>query len=106
MKFTEFNRGVDPEEFPTTIHVFVNRNNMGFEDAEDMESTQTIDLTPFDLKEDADPILLKFVKFQRVRSLTFFVEDNAGGDVSALGGLKIFGKTVATTNMNDFKKVG
>ena len=79
---------------------------MGFEDAEDRESTQTIDLTPFDLKEDADPILLKFVKFQRVRSLTFFVEDNAGGDVSALGGLKIFGKTVATTNMNDFKKVG
>jgi len=26
--------------------------------------------------------------------------------VSALGGLKIFGYTVAATNMNDFKKQG
>jgi hypothetical protein len=46
------------------------------------------------------------VKFQRVKSLTFFIEDNAGGDVTALGGLEIMGQTVATTNMNDFKKQG
>jgi hypothetical protein len=63
-----------------------------------------LELSVDDLRESADPILLKFVNYQRVKSLTIFIEDNAGGDVSALGGLKIFGKPVATTNMADFKK--
>jgi hypothetical protein len=71
-----------------------------------VDPTQVIELTAADLKEDADPIKLQFVKFQRVRSITFFVEENDGGDVSAMGGLKLFGRTVATTNMKDFKKQG
>eukprot|EP00560_Eucampia_antarctica_P007989 CAMPEP_0197824222 /NCGR_PEP_ID=MMETSP1437-20131217/1507_1 /TAXON_ID=49252 ORGANISM="Eucampia antarctica, Strain CCMP1452" /NCGR_SAMPLE_ID=MMETSP1437 /ASSEMBLY_ACC=CAM_ASM_001096 /LENGTH=187 /DNA_ID=CAMNT_0043423765 /DNA_START=125 /DNA_END=688 /DNA_ORIENTATION=- len=104
IKLTEFNRGANPEELPTKVHIYVNRNNMGFEDTEDLDPTQSFELTAGDLKEDADPICLKFVKFQRVRSITLFVEDNAGGDVSALGGLQVFGKNVATTNMNEFKK--
>jgi hypothetical protein len=84
----------------------VNRCNLGFEDVDDYEPTQTLELTAADLKESADPILTKFLKFQRVKSVTFFIEDNAGGDVTALGGLKLMGRTVATTNMNDFKKTG
>ena len=106
IKLTEFNRGAEPDSNPATVHIYANRCNLGFEDVDDVEPTQTIELTAADLKEDADPILLKFVKFQRVRSLTIYIEDNAGGDVSALGGLKLMGKTVATTNMNDFKKQG
>jgi len=106
IKFTEFNRGMNSDESPTKVHIYVNRNNMGFEDMEDLDPTQTFELTADDLKEGADPLTLKFVKFQRVRGFTLFVEDNNGGDVSALGGLKIFGKNVATTNMNDFKKQG
>jgi hypothetical protein len=104
IKFTEFNRGTDPEMNPTKIHLYVNRENLGFEDCDDVDPTQTIDLTNADLKEGADPILLKYVKFQRVTSITIFIEDNAGGDITALGGLKLFGRTVATTNMNEFKK--
>lgn len=104
LKFTEFNQGVNPEENPSRIHMYVNRENLGFEDCDDVDPTQTIELTAADLRESADAIALKFVKFQRVRSLTFFIEDNAGGDVSALGGLKLYGRPVATTNMNDFKK--
>lgn len=106
IKLTEFNRGVDPDCNPTTVHVYINRCNLGFEDVSDYEPTQTLELTAADLKEDADAILTKFVKFQRVRSITFYIEDNAGGDVSALGGLKLMGRSVATTNMNDFKKQG
>ena len=75
-------------------------------DIEDVDPAQTITLTTADLQEMADPIDLYFVKFQRVKSLTFFIEDNAGGDVTAIGGLQIMGRTVATTNMNDFKKQG
>lgn len=95
---------MEPENNPVTVHIYVNRNNLGFEDVDDVEPTQTLELTAADLKENADPILLKFVKFQRVRSITLFIEDNAGGDVSALGGLKFMGRTVETTNMKEFKK--
>ena len=106
MKFTEFNNGIDPELNPTKIHIYVNRENFGFEDSEDVEPTQTVHLSSAEVKEDADPILLKYVKFQRVRCITLFIEDNAGGEVTALGGLKIYGRPVANTNMKDFKKQG
>jgi len=106
MKLTGFNRGLEPESNPTTVKVYVNRENMGFEDCEDMDPTQAFELTEDDLKEDAEAVLLKYVKFQRVKSFTIFVEDNGGGDVSALGMLKLFGTTVAGTNMKDFKKQG
>jgi hypothetical protein len=79
---------------------------LGFEDCEDVDPEQVLELTAADLKESADAIILKYVKFQRVKSLTFFIEDNAGGDVSALGMLAIYGRPVATTNMKDFKKQG
>lgn len=106
IKFDEFNGGVDPELNPTEVSVFVNRNNLGFQDIEDVEPTQEFELSAADLKENADPIPLKFVKFQRVNSITLFIKDNSGGDVSALGGLHVNGHLVATTNMSDFKKQG
>ena len=84
----------------------MNRNNLGFEDIDDVDPTTTLELTAEDLKENADEILLKFVQYQRVNSITMFVEDNNGGDITALGGLKFYGKSVATTNMADFKKQG
>jgi hypothetical protein len=104
VKFTEFNNGVDPELNPTTIHMFVNRESLGFEDINDVDPTQSLTLTAEDLREGSDPIMLKFVKFQRVKSITFFIEENQGGEVSALGSLKLKGRTVATMNMSDFKK--
>ena len=104
IKFTEFNNGVDPELNPTTVKLFVNRENLGFEDIEDVDPTQEFTLTSEDLREGSDPLLLKFVKFQRVRSITFFIEENNGGDITALGSLKLYGRPVTTTNMSDFKK--
>jgi len=106
IKFTEFNSGIDPELNPTKIHIYVNRENLGFEDCEDVDPTQTIHLSAAEVKEDADAVLLKFVKFQRVKSITIFIEDNAGGEVTALGALKIYGRPTANTNMKDFKKQG
>jgi hypothetical protein len=61
-------------------------------------------LTTEDLKESAPPIQLKFVKYQRVKSLTLFIEDNQGGEITALGMMEIFGSSVFGTKMADFKK--
>ena len=102
IKFTEFNNGADPELNPSKIHIFLNRE-VGFEDWEDVDPTQTLHLTAEDLKESADPTPLKYVKFQRVRNITLFIEDNAGGDITALGSMKFIGRPVATVNMDDFK---
>jgi hypothetical protein len=104
IKFVAFNNGIDPESNPTTVKVYINRENLGFEDIEDVDPTQTFELTAEDLRESSDPLATKFVKFQRVKSLTFFVEENSGGEVTAIGSLKMMGRTVTTTNMNDFKK--
>ena len=104
IKFTEFNQGIDPECNPSKLNLYVNRDNLGFEDCDDVDPTQTLHLTTEDLKESADPINLKFVKYQRVNSLTIFITDNQGGDVTALGGLKIYGRPLASTNMADFNK--
>merc|ERR1712194_402185 len=103
IKFTELNNGIEPEQNPSRVLMFVNRVNLGFEDIEDVDPTTTLDITNEDLKENADSLPLQFVKYQRVKSITLFVEDNNGGEITALGGLKFFGKPVAGTNMNDFK---
>ena len=104
IKFVSFNDGRDPECDPTTVKVYVNRENLGFEDIDDVDPTQVFDLTTEDLREGSDPIATKFVMFQRVKSLTIYVEENNGGEVSALGMLRLSGRTVGTTNMSDFKK--
>jgi hypothetical protein len=104
IKFTAFNNGVDPEVNPTTVKVFINRNNLGFEDIDDVDPTQVFELTAEDLSAGSAPLATKFVKFQRVQSITFYIEENNGGEVSALGSLKLMGRPVASTNMSDFKK--
>jgi hypothetical protein len=104
IKFVAFNNGEDPESNPATVKLFVNRENLGFEDIDDVDPTQVLELTAEDLRESSEPIMTKFVKFQRVQSLTFYVEENNGGEVSALGALKLMGRPVGTTNMSEFKK--
>ena len=90
----------------TGVMLFVNRVNLGFEDIEDTEPTTTFELTNDDLKENADNLILPYVKYQRVKSITLFIDDNNGGEVTSLGGVKFFGKHVAATNMADLKKQG
>mmetsp|Transcript_20200 Transcript_20200/g.26047 ORF Transcript_20200/g.26047 Transcript_20200/m.26047 type:complete len:193 (+) Transcript_20200:135-713(+) len=104
MKFVAFNNGVDPESNPSKVHLYVNRENLGFEDCDDVDPQQTLHLTAEDLKEGADPINLKYVLFQRVSSLTIFIEDNQGGEITAIGALKLIGRSIVGTNMSDFKK--
>jgi len=104
IKFIAFNGGADPESNPSKLHLYVNRENLGFEDCDDVDPTQTLHLTAEDLKESAPPINLKYVLYQRVKSLTIFIVDNQGGEITSLGSLKLFGRTLETTNMNDFNK--
>jgi len=91
---------------PKRVRLFVNRPSLGFSDATDDASTQDLELSEADLTS-ADPLPLKFVKFQCVRSLAIFVESNQDDeDVTKLFKLQLLGSPVETTNMSEFKAVG
>ena len=55
---------------------------------------------------DGSPIPLRFVKFQNVQNVQFFVKDNQeGGEVTQIDYLGIVGQAISKTNMAEFKRV-
>jgi len=95
----------DNDLAPKDIKLFVNRGKLGFNEVEDVPSTQDISLTAKDIGENA-LIPVKFVKFQKISNLQIFVENNqSGGEVSQIDSLQFFGVTEESTNMKNFQKV-
>ncbi|OWF41354.1 thioredoxin-like protein 1 [Mizuhopecten yessoensis] len=94
------------ENGPKTVKIFQNLpNTLDFDKAENMEPTQTLELTPEDVME-GTLINLRYVKYQNVQSITIFVKDNLGGaDTTQINYLGFVGSTAASTNMSDFKRV-
>lgn len=90
---------------PKTIRIFINQpNTLDFDKADSMTSTQDLVLTPGQL--DGSIIPLKFVKYQNVQNVQFFIKDNqSGGEVTQVDHLAIIGSPILTTNMSDFKRI-
>jgi len=79
-------------------------NTLDFDKADSMVATQDITIEPKQL--DGSVITLKFVKFQNVKNIQFFIKDNQeGGDVTQIDYLCVIGTPIDTTNMKDFKRV-
>ncbi|AQK62361.1 PITH domain-containing protein At3g04780-like [Zea mays] len=92
------------EEGPKTVKLFSNKEHMGFSNVNDYPPMDTLELSSDHLIENK-PLPLKYVKFQNVRSLTVFIEDNqSGSDVSKIQKVALYGTTVDTTNMKDLRK--
>ncbi|XP_071932193.1 PITH domain-containing protein At3g04780 isoform X2 [Coffea arabica] len=84
------------EEGPKTVKLFSNREHMGFSNVNDFPPSDTAVLSEDNLK--GKPVILKYVKFQNVRSLTVFVEDNqSGSDITKVEKIVLCGTTVETT---------
>ena len=66
------------------MKLFVNRK-LDFSGVEDVIPTQVLEIPA---GEDL-VIPLRYVLFQRVTSLTLFIEDNAGADVTAISNLQV-----------------
>jgi len=89
---------------PQSMKLFVNRPNIGFDEASDECGTQDLELEEETVVE-GKPVSLKFVKFQKVQSVTLFIDANfADEDVTRLSKLVLFGTPQFTTNMNDWDK--
>jgi len=78
---------------------------LDFDSATGTACVQELEITPKDL-ETGNLINLRFVKFQNVQTLTFFIVDNQSGDErTVIEELKVIGAPNATTKMDDFKRI-
>ncbi|KAM7272407.1 hypothetical protein ACFE04_027070 [Oxalis oulophora] len=92
------------EEGPKTVKLYTNKEHMGFSNVSDYPPSDTLVLSEENLK--GKPVVLKYVKFQNVRSLTIFIEDNqSDGDVTKVQKISLIGRTVETTDMKGLKKI-
>ena len=91
---------------PKLLKVFANQPSaMSFDQAEQAESLQKLELTPDDIKGEK-VINLRFVKFQNVNNLVLFFINNQGDEeTTIINYLKIIGAPIDSTNMNDFKRI-
>lgn len=68
------------------------------------QAHQELEFTPKDLE--GNLVNLRFVKFQNVQNIILFIEDNqGGGDRTIIEELKFIGAPIATTKMDDFKRI-
>ncbi|KAG6773364.1 hypothetical protein POTOM_020635 [Populus tomentosa] len=116
------------EDGPKTVKLFSNKEHMGFSNVNDYPPSDTVVLSPDTLKADiifsscyydvdvldkeastekyGKPVVLKYVKFQNVRSLTIFIEDNQlDSEITKVQKIALFGTTVDTTDMKSLKKI-
>ena len=91
---------------PKTIKIFVNQPNaVDFDQGERMEGVQKLVLDEADIVGEK-LIPLRFVKFQNVSNIVFFVVDNQGGkEVTVINYIKLIGCPCNATNMSEFKRV-
>eukprot|EP00428_Durinskia_dybowskii_P075234 CAMPEP_0170392716 /NCGR_PEP_ID=MMETSP0117_2-20130122/20340_1 /TAXON_ID=400756 /ORGANISM="Durinskia baltica, Strain CSIRO CS-38" /LENGTH=163 /DNA_ID=CAMNT_0010648871 /DNA_START=36 /DNA_END=527 /DNA_ORIENTATION=+ len=84
---------------PATVKLFANINNLGFSEASEQPPTQQILLNPSDGPSGMVTVNLQAAKWQRVESLTIFIEDNHGNDTTYLHALRVFGTPIHGTNV-------
>jgi len=91
---------------PKTVKVFINQpRTLDFDQASQMEPTQLLELSDGQVT-DGEIIGLRYVKFQNVQNVQFFVSDNfTGADTTRISMLKIFGSPINATNMGEFKRI-
>jgi hypothetical protein len=105
--------GEDQEDAPVrpkTLKLYINRPHViGFEEADDIEPTQTAVLNPrdWDAKTGTAKVELRFVKFQHVSSLVVFCVDCDGdGEKIRLDRIRIFGESGEKRAMGKLEKIG
>lgn len=95
---------------PKTIHIWTNRqHNLGFEEAEDIPATQTIELkeSDWDAQTATAKLELRFVKFQNVYSLVLFVADGDGdSEKTRIDRIRFIGETGEKREMGKLEKIG
>ncbi|KAL7629611.1 Thioredoxin-like protein 1 [Parahypoxylon ruwenzoriense] len=94
---------------PKTIKLFTNRpHNLGFDEAEDINPTQTIEIGENDWNSNSTANLgLRFVRFQNVTSLVIFVADGDGDSEKVrVDRIRFIGESGEKREMGKLEKIG
>uniref|UniRef100_A0AC34Q057 Thioredoxin-like protein 1 n=1 Tax=Panagrolaimus sp. JU765 TaxID=591449 RepID=A0AC34Q057_9BILA len=90
------------KQAPKKVKIFANVvGTLDFDKAQNSEPIQTLDF------DEAEIINLRFVKFQNVKNIQLFVENNkGGGEQTVIDEIKLYGQPVEqSTNMSEFTRV-
>ncbi|KAH8167826.1 hypothetical protein CIB48_g449 [Xylaria polymorpha] len=94
---------------PKTIKLFTNRpHNLGFDEADDIDPTQTIEIGDSDWNSNGTANLpLRFVRFQNITSLVIFVVDgDSDSDKVRLDRVRLIGESGEKREMGKLEKIG
>lgn len=95
---------------PKTMSLYTNRSHvLGFDEADDIPSVQTIEIKPedWDASTGTAKVDLRFVKFQNVISLViFFVDGDGDSDKLRVDRIRIIGESGAQRAMGKLEKIG
>ncbi|KAF5708887.1 thioredoxin 1 [Fusarium mundagurra] len=94
---------------PGNIHLYINRtHNLDFNEADDTEPTQAIEISPDDWNEEGTVSLsLRYVKFQKTSSLVIYVQQGDGdGETVRLDRVRLIGEAGTKREMGKLQKVG
>jgi hypothetical protein len=94
---------------PKTINIYSNRPHiLGFEEAEDIPATQSIIISEGDWDSTGTATIpLRFVKFQNITSLVFFIVDGDGeGERVRVDRLRLIGETGEKRDLGKLEKIG
>ena len=91
---------------PTSVKLFINTTEMGFDDAEDKKPTEVITLDPEACVGSGATIPLTFVRYQFVDNISVFIPENNGDDITSISYLGFLGEPVTSMDMSEFKAQG
>lgn len=94
---------------PKTIKLFTNRpHNLGFDEAEDIQPTQEIEIGKDDWNANGTAnVGLRFVRFQNITSLVVFVVDGDGeSEKVRLDRVRLIGETGEKRDLGKLEKIG
>ncbi|KAI0125839.1 PITH domain-containing protein [Xylariales sp. AK1849] len=94
---------------PKTIKLFTNRpHNLGFDEADDIQPTQEIELSESDWNANGTASIgLRFVRFQNITSLVLFVVDGDGeSEKVRLDRVRLVGESGEKREMGKLEKIG
>lgn len=92
----------EDQSAPQLVKVFLGRTDLGFEDAQDQEPVQSLELSAADV-DGGEAVQLRFVKFQNVTTIQLFVENNFGASVTRIQRIEFLGVTAETVDMKAWK---
>ena len=100
----------EPPMRPGAIRLYTNRSYvLGFDEADDMVSTQEVDIkeSDWDAKTHTAKLDLRFVKFQNISSLVMFVVCGDGaGEKTRIDRIRLFGESGEKRAMGKLEKIG